>query len=95
MHAAVELLYREGLKNRPQWPPLVGQLFTHDFRGIPQLRLYPLEWVANSPDSYTPLSTLWHPSLTRVSYNELLFRGFEAWRMGAPVAGTHKSGFAS
>jgi hypothetical protein len=43
--------------------------------------LWPLEWTENAPEAHTPLATLWHPQLVRISHFVLLVRGFE----GVPV----------
>lgn len=77
MFAAVQL-YREGVKSPPEWPPLVGQLWTDDYKGILVMRLWPLDWVANAQSSgRRPLASLWHPVLVRVGHDDLLLRGFE------------------
>src|SRR4051812_16625350 len=62
----VELLYRDGFKTKPQWPPLVGQLQSGFSKQAPVVNLWPLEWVANAPASHPPLATLWQPVLVRV-----------------------------
>jgi hypothetical protein len=82
MHAAVKLLYRDGVKIHPQWPPLLGQLQSGWHKTVPLLYLWPMEWVASADAGHRPLAVLWHPELVRVGHSELVLRGYEGIARG-------------
>ena len=80
VYAAVQLLYRDGVYVRRS-EPLIGQMFAERHKGVPLLRLWPLEWTdATSP--LQPLAELWQPALVTVQQSSICFRGLEAIRRG-------------
>lgn len=75
MWAAVELLYRDGVKAKPSWPPLVGEVRSEFVKGIHVLRLIP---VGGNNGTAEKLASLWRPQLGLVSPSRVRFSGLEA-----------------
>jgi hypothetical protein len=80
VHASVHLLYRDGVK-APLREPLVGQIFSDWHKGVPILRLWPLNWT-DSTSPLQPLAVLWHPVCVAVTFDSFCFRGIEAVQQG-------------
>ena len=80
VHAAIQLLYSDGIAGRRS-EPLIGQLFLEQYKGVPLLRLWPLEWT-DSTSPLKPLAELWHPVLVAVQYDSICLRGLEACPRG-------------
>ncbi len=74
MHAAVELLYRDGTKIVPQWPPLVGQIESGKIKTSEVLFLWPLHWSFSYVGA-TPLAVLWFPEHGYVQNRTLFYKG--------------------
>jgi hypothetical protein len=83
VHAAVQLLYRDGVRIAPRLPPLVGQLITGEHRRVPQLTLWPLEWVECDCRDLEPLAVLWHPAIVVVRHGQMTLRGLEGVSNGS------------
>jgi hypothetical protein len=82
MYVAVEMLYREGVKIKPMFPPVVGQIISDSSAQVPVLRLWPVGWVHHASWPTPPIAELWHPVLGGVMYESLVIRGLEAVRKG-------------
>lgn len=79
MFVAVRMLYREGIRTKPMWPPVVGQIISDTEHGVRLLRLWPVDWVHNATWPTTPpLAVLWHPVFGGIGYNDVVVRGLEA-----------------
>lgn len=76
------MLYREGVKIKPAFPPLVGQMISGREQDVPVLRLWPVDWVLNTTIAPPPLAMLWHPVFGGVGHNDIVVRGLEAVRKG-------------
>ena len=85
MFAAVELLYRNGERIKPQWPPLVGQLMSEHDRGKQRLNLWPVDWLGNVARQHwpDPLAVLWQPSGFGALQEQFIVTGLE--RVGRRV----------
>jgi len=88
MYAAIELLYRDGVKVKPQWPPLVGQLASDRYKGAEVLYLWPMEWAEQAKEHYKPVAALWQPVFVRLGHSDLVIRGLEGVHRG-PVRRWH------
>ena len=72
MWAAVELLYRDGVKGKPSWPKLVGEIRSEVVKGVPTLRLIDL-----SQQGKPALLVLWKPELLSAGCSHINFAGLE------------------
>lgn len=75
-HAAVELLYQDGTKITPQWPPLIGQIESGKVKNAEVLFLWPLKW-SFSYVGLTPLAMLYKPEHGYVQNRTLFYIGME------------------
>jgi hypothetical protein len=81
MYAAVQRLYRDGVK--ASQPYIVGQLESDMVRGVPILRLWDVDWVRNVHQWHRPpLAKLWRPVFGGMGYTHIVFAGLES--QGAP-----------
>jgi hypothetical protein len=80
VYTAVQLLYRDGVYVRNS-QPIIGQIFSDRYKGVPILRLWPLEWK-DSTSPLKPLAELWHPALVNIRHDAFCLRGVEAIQKG-------------
>jgi hypothetical protein len=69
---ALELQYKDGVRTKGQWPPLVGELRSESVKGVHVLRLLDLNQSKTGP-----LATLWKPELVGAGSSHLRISGME------------------
>ena len=72
MWIALELQYKDGVRTKGQWPPLVGELRSESVKGVHVLRLLDLNQSKTGP-----LATLWKPELVGAGSSHLRISGME------------------